>query len=128
MSAIYKGVWDTLKMMLLTKYLKKWKCIGRISWKSLVLIWFNILYRITYKQIDVRDAPLDFKGGGAGSLGQDKFFFFPPAWQGKFFLFSVPNGASFFFFLALDGASFFFFFFFFLIKFVFNTHFQMKLR
>ena len=43
-----------------------------------------------------RDAPLDFGGGGAGSLGQDKFFF-PPAWQGKFFLFSVPYGASFFF-------------------------------
>ena len=33
----------------------------------------------------VRDAPLDFKGG-AGSLGQDKFFF-PPAWQGKVFIF-----------------------------------------
>ena len=71
----------------------------------------------------LRDAPLDFKGGGAGSLGRDKFFF-SPAWQGKFFYFQYLMGQV-FFFLALDGASFFFFF---LIKFVFNTHFQMKLR
>ena len=27
------SIWDTLKMMLFTKYLIKWKCIGRISWK-----------------------------------------------------------------------------------------------
>ena len=29
----YSGLWDTLEMMLFTKYLIKWKCIGRISWK-----------------------------------------------------------------------------------------------
>ena len=56
----------------------------------------------------IRDAPLDFKGGGAGSLGQDKFFF-SSSLARKVFLFSVPNGAR-FFFLALNGASFFFFF------------------
>ena len=28
----YSSLWDTLKMMLFTKYLIKWKCIGRISW------------------------------------------------------------------------------------------------
>ena len=45
----------------------------------------------------LRDAPLDFKGGGwgAGSLGQDKFFFLQPGRES--FFFSVPNGASFFF-------------------------------
>ena len=35
-------------------------------------------------------------GGGAGSLGQDKFFF-PPAWQGKFFYFQYLMGQFFFF-------------------------------
>ena len=29
----YSSLWDTLKMMLFTKYLIKWKRIGRISWK-----------------------------------------------------------------------------------------------
>ena len=29
----YSSLWDTLKMMLFTKYLIKWKCIGRIGWK-----------------------------------------------------------------------------------------------
>ena len=28
----YSSLWDTLKMILFTKYLIKWKCIGRISW------------------------------------------------------------------------------------------------
>ena len=28
----YSSLWDTLKMMLFTKYLIKWKRIGRISW------------------------------------------------------------------------------------------------
>ena len=34
----YSSLWDTLKMMLFTKYLIKWKRIGRISWKFSVLI------------------------------------------------------------------------------------------
>ena len=50
-----------------------------------------------WEYILIRDAPLDFKGGGAGSLGQDKFFF-SSSLARKVFLFSVPNGASFFFF------------------------------
>ena len=29
----YSSLWDTLEMMLITKYLIKWKRIGRISWK-----------------------------------------------------------------------------------------------
>ena len=36
----YSSLWDTLKMMLFTKYLIKWKCIGRISWKC--RYWFNL--------------------------------------------------------------------------------------
>ena len=36
----YSSLWDTLKMMLFTKYLIKWKRIGRISWKF--RYWFNL--------------------------------------------------------------------------------------
>ena len=36
----YSSLWDTLKMMLFTKYLIKWKCIGRIIWKF--RYWFNL--------------------------------------------------------------------------------------
>ena len=34
------SLWDTLKMMLFTKYFIEWKCICRISWKF--LYWFNL--------------------------------------------------------------------------------------
>ena len=33
----YISLWDTLRMMLFTKYFMKWKCISRISWKSFVI-------------------------------------------------------------------------------------------
>ena len=36
----YSSLWDTLKMMLFTKYLIKWKRIGRISWNF--WYWFNL--------------------------------------------------------------------------------------
>ena len=36
----YSSLWDTLKKMLFTKYLIKWKPIGRISWKF--WHWFNL--------------------------------------------------------------------------------------
>ena len=36
----YSSLWDTLKMMLFTKYLIKWKCIAIISWKF--RYWFNL--------------------------------------------------------------------------------------
>ena len=36
----YSSLWDTLEMMLFTKYLIRWKHIGRISWKF--WYWFNI--------------------------------------------------------------------------------------
>ena len=76
------------------------------------------------EHIDLTDAPLDFKGGGSRKFGSGQVFFFLQPGKESFFLFSVPNGQV-FFLLVLDGASFFFFF---LIKFVFNTRFQMKLR
>ena len=44
----YSSLWDTLKMMLFTKYLIKWKCIGRIS-ENFGIVWFRILYKITCK-------------------------------------------------------------------------------
>ena len=37
----YSSLWDTLKMMLFTKYLIKWKRIGRISWKF--WYWFDLI-------------------------------------------------------------------------------------
>ena len=40
----YSSLWDTLKMMLFTKYLTKWKCIGRITWKF--WYWFNLKFSI----------------------------------------------------------------------------------
>ena len=36
----YRSQWDTLEMMLFTKYIIKWKRIGRISWKFRYL--FNL--------------------------------------------------------------------------------------
>ena len=36
----YSSLWDTLKMILFTKYLIKWKHIGRINWKF--QYWFNL--------------------------------------------------------------------------------------
>ena len=32
-NTLYSSLWHTLKMMLFTKCLTKWKCIGRISWE-----------------------------------------------------------------------------------------------
>ena len=67
------------------------------------------MLRRAYSKSVLRDAPLDFKGvGGAGSLGQDKFFF-SPAWQGKFFYFQYLMGQVFFFFSSKWGKFFFFF-------------------
>ena len=36
----YSSLWDTLKMMLFTKYFIKWNCVGRISWKF--WHWFDL--------------------------------------------------------------------------------------
>ena len=48
----YSSLWDTLKMMLFTKYLIKWKCICRINWKF--WYWFDLKsYRIRYEKIDL---------------------------------------------------------------------------
>ena len=57
----YSSLWDSLEMMLFTKYLIKWKRIGRISWKFSVLVWFTILYRTRYEKIDVRLVQCPFK-------------------------------------------------------------------
>ena len=45
----YSSLWDTLKMMLFTKYLIKWKRIGRISWK--VGYWF---YLKSFMELDIK--------------------------------------------------------------------------
>ena len=45
----YSSLWDTLKMMLFTKYLIKLKCIGRISW--------NFRYEFdlqSFKELDLK--------------------------------------------------------------------------
>ena len=42
----HSGIWYTLGMKLFTKYLIKWICIGRISWK--VWYWFLVYCRIRH--------------------------------------------------------------------------------
>ena len=49
----YSSLWDTLTMMLFTKYLIKWKCIGRISGKFQYWNNFRSSIRIRCKKIDV---------------------------------------------------------------------------
>ena len=44
------SLWDTLKMMLFTKYFIKWKRIGRISWKF--WHWFNL--RSSILELDIK--------------------------------------------------------------------------
>ena len=51
----YSVLWDTLKMMLFTKFLK---CIGRISWKF--WIWFNLKSSI---ELDIRGGGTDLERG-----------------------------------------------------------------
>ena len=73
---------------------------------TLEIAYSSQLTQFTPTQL-IRDAPLDFKGGGAGSLGQDKFFFFSSLARKVFLYFQYLMGQV-LFFLALDGASFFF--------------------
>ena len=49
----YSCLWDTLKMMLFTKYLIKMKTHWQNQLKISALVYFKILYRIRYKKIDV---------------------------------------------------------------------------
>ena len=60
-NAQYSSLWDTLKMMLFTKYLIKWKCIGRISWKFWYWFYLKIPYRIRNKKIYVILVQCPFK-------------------------------------------------------------------
>ena len=58
----------------------------------------TVMFYMFYSMLDLlRDAPLDFKGG-AGSLGQDKFFFFLQPGKESFFYFQYLMGQVFFFF------------------------------
>ena len=80
---IYSSPWDTLKRMLFTKYLIKWKRIGRISWKF--RYWLNLkssIYRIridvilvqcTFKTLTIRRRS-DYKiGFVTPAIGPNKF-------------------------------------------------------
>ena len=51
--AVYSTLWDTLKMMLFTKYFAKWKHISRISWNFRCWFDLKILYEIKHKKINV---------------------------------------------------------------------------
>ena len=58
----YSSLWDTPKVMLFTKYLKKWKRIGRISRKY--QYWFNLkssLELIRYENTDITLVQCPFK-------------------------------------------------------------------
>ena len=70
----YSSLWDTPKMMLFTKYLIKWKCIGRISWK----FWYCFNLRFSM-ELDIKikeicfylsSAPLNSKCDKHAKLGQ----------------------------------------------------------
>ena len=50
----YSSLWDTLKMMLFTKNLIKWKRIGEISWKF--RYWFNLSSSI---ELDIKRYNVD---------------------------------------------------------------------
>ena len=50
----YSSLWDTLMMMLFTKYLIKWKCIGRISWNFRYEFDLQSFTELDIKKIDVR--------------------------------------------------------------------------
>ena len=52
----HSSLWDTLEMMLFTKYLIKWKRIGRISWKF--QYWFDLNSSIKYKRYKDEDVIL----------------------------------------------------------------------
>ena len=57
----YGSLWDTLRMMLLTKYLLEWQRIGRISWKF--RYWFDLESSREFdikKMLYLSNAPLNF--------------------------------------------------------------------
>ena len=61
----YSSLWDTLEMMLFTKYLIKWTRIGRLSWKFRYR--FNLKFSIEFDIIKrwmlyLSNAPLDLRG------------------------------------------------------------------
>ena len=60
-NAQHSSLWDTLKMMLFTKYLIKWKRIVRISWKF--WYWFKLKFSIEIgikrKMLYLSNAPLN---------------------------------------------------------------------
>ena len=56
----YSSLWDTLEMMLFTKYFLKWKCIGRISWnfRHCSDSKFSVELDIKRKMLYLSNAPL----------------------------------------------------------------------
>ena len=64
------------------KFIVPWEQQKHFLHKTTCALYFKRYIKVNYTK-RIRDTPLDFKGG-AGSLGQDKFFF-PSAWQGRFF-------------------------------------------
>ena len=59
----HSSLWDTLKMMLFTRYLIKWKHVGKISWKFRK--WLNLKFyiKLDIKKIDVILVQCPFKVG-----------------------------------------------------------------
>ena len=57
----YSSLWNTLKMMLFTKYLIKWKHIGRISWNFQYWFEFKSSLELDIKKMDVKLVQCPFK-------------------------------------------------------------------
>ena len=45
--------WNTMKIMLFTKYLKKWRCIGKINWIFVYLFNLKSSTELVIEKIDV---------------------------------------------------------------------------
>ena len=64
----YSSLWGTLKMMLFTKYLIKWKRIGRISWNFRYWFYFKSSIELYIKRLDVILVQCPFKHWMSGNL------------------------------------------------------------
>ena len=76
----YSSLWGTLEMMLFTKYLIKWKRIGRISWNFRYWFDFKSSIELGYKKIAVILVQCPFKIVYCNYVHSYNFVFF---WRTK---------------------------------------------
>ena len=69
----YSSLWDTLKVMLFTKYLIKWKLVDRISWKF--RYWINRKFSV---ELDIKRWMLYLSNAPLNIYQEKKDFVFRP--------------------------------------------------